>query len=123
MQPSILVVDDSALARTAAIQRLRAQGVGVTALASTQEAACLDLSGFAAALLDIDLGDGWGTDIAERLRQGAPGIPVAFLTAQTPEALLDGARRLGPVFSKNGGVEEAIAWIVEAARAVHPIGT
>jgi DNA-binding response OmpR family regulator len=115
MGSPVLYVDDSALARACAARMLAERGVAVTMLASTEEAAAVDPAGFAAALLDIELGDGLGTDLAARLRVAAPGLPVAFLTAGGPEEALAEAHRIGPVFSKLGGLEDAIGWL--AARA------
>jgi len=117
--PPILFVDDSALARAAATRLFTSRGLAVTALGSSAEAAAIDPNAFSAALLDIELGDGLGTDVAERLRSSAPALPIAFLTAGGPNLALDVAARFGPVFSKGEGVEEAIAWIADAAR---PLG-
>jgi CheY-like chemotaxis protein len=116
--PSILFVDDSALARLATTRLLYARGLSVTALSSNAEACAVDASAFAAALLDIELGDGCGTEVAARLRQRSPELPIAFLTGGGPTPVLDAAQRFGPVFSKTSGVEEAISWIAEAARVL-----
>jgi two-component system, response regulator RegA len=116
--PSILLVDDSALARAATTRLLWARGLTVTALSSHAEATAIDPSAFSAALLDIELGDGFGTEVAERLRQRSPELPIAFLTGGGALPVLDVAHRFGPVFSKTSGVEEAISWIAEAARVL-----
>lgn len=113
---SILFVDDSALARAATIRLLGARGLTVTALSSHAEATAVDASAFSAALLDIELGDGFGTEVAFSLRQRSPLLPIAFLTGGGPRPVLDVAGQFGPVFSKISGVEEAISWIAEAAR-------
>jgi CheY-like chemotaxis protein len=117
--PAILFVDDSTLARVATSRLLCARGLSVTALSSNAEAAAVDASTFAAALLDIELGDGFGTEVAARLRQRSPGLPIAFLTGGGAAPVLDVAQRFGPVFSKTSGVEEAISWIAEAARILN----
>jgi CheY-like chemotaxis protein len=116
--PSILFVDDSALARVAAARLLGSHGLAVTTLSSHAEAAAIDPGAFAVALLDIELGDGFGTEVAERLRRHSPELPIAFLTGGGPRPVLDVAARFGPVFSKLSGVEEAISWVVEAARVI-----
>ena len=119
MKPGpILFVDDSALARAATSRLLGARGLAVTALGSNAEAAFVDPSAFSAALLDIELGDGLGTDVAERLRRDAPALPIAFLTGGGPPTVLDRAACFGPVFSKVSDVEEAVSWIEQAARAL-----
>ena len=107
----VLVVDDSALACAAVSHWLGARGIEVTTAASSAEAAALDPAGFAAALLDLELGDGLGTELARRLRERAPGLPIAFLSASRDPALLAAARREGPVFSKVTGVDDAVRWV------------
>src|SRR4051812_44169622 len=105
MPPCVLFVDDSPLARVSASRMLGERGLRVTALGSHSETLAVDAQSFAAALLDLELGDGLGTDVAARLRLAAPALPIAFLTAGGPPPVLDEARRLGPVFSKTGDVE------------------
>src|SRR5262245_30586407 len=106
MEPGrILFIDDSPVARRTATCLLHARGLSVTALSSCAEAEGVDARAFSAALLDIELGDGLGTDLAERLRQTKPSLPIAFLTAGGPAIALDRARSIGPVFSKSAGVE------------------
>jgi len=112
---AILFVDDSAVARAATVRRLHARGLPVTALGSVSEVDGVDPTRFAAALLDIELGDGYGPDLAARLRLASPALPIAFLTAGPPAAHLEAARAFGPVFEKVAGVEEAIGWVVAAA--------
>jgi hypothetical protein len=43
-------------------------------------------------------------------------MPIAFLSAASSSAVVDVAQTLGPVFSKLGGVDDAISWVAEAAR-------
>jgi CheY-like chemotaxis protein len=111
----ILFVDDSAVARVAVKRRLVALGLEVVTLGAMAEASAIHGGEFAAALLDIELGDGYGPDLAARLREGAPALPIAFLTAGGPAEILDAAARLGPVFSKTSELDEAVRWIADAA--------
>jgi CheY-like chemotaxis protein len=115
MRRSILFVDDSPVVREAARKRLADQGMRVTALASSRETEDVDATRFAAALLDIELGDGFGPDVAARLRRTSPKLPIAFLTGGGPQRLVEAARAIGPVFSKTAGVEDAIGWVLAAA--------
>ena len=112
MPRPILFVDDSALVRAATLRRLVARGLRVTALGSSAEAEAVDATAFSAALLDIDLGDGFGPDVAAHLRREAPGLPIAFLTGGGPPSMVDAARAFGPVFCKTAGVDEAIGWLL-----------
>ncbi len=113
MARSILFVDDSPLAREIAERALGAQGLDVHALGSTSEAEAIDPSQLSAAILDLELGDGSGAELAERLRAIAPDLPIAFLTAAPSSLLVENAARFGPVFSKGNGVDDAMRWAVE----------
>lgn len=110
----VLFVDDSPFVRARTARLLDDHGLRVTALGSLTETREIDAGTFAAALLDLELGDGLGTDLAEQLRLAAPALPIAFLTAGGPPPLVEEARRLGPVFSKARDVDAAIAWVVAA---------
>lgn len=116
MSPVVLFVDDSAVVRSAVSRRLTQLGFAVTVVGSTGEAERVDVVGLAAALLDVELGDGLGTDVARRLRALAPRLPIAFLTASEGRGaavLREEARRFGPVFSKVEEVDDALRWIAE----------
>jgi CheY-like chemotaxis protein len=117
MMAPVLFVDDSAVARARATKLLKEHGLEVTVLGGASEAKNVDPSAFVAALLDLELGDGLGTDIARALRARKPGLPIAFLTSSDESAAKDEARGFGPVFSKSEEVEEAVAWVASQAAA------
>ena len=117
MLPAVLFVDDSPVARATATKLLRELGLDVTALGSTREAEDVDPSAFAAALLDLELGDGLGTELARALRARRPGLPIAFLTSSNAKPALDEAQSFGPVFSKSDEVEAAVQWLASQAAA------
>ncbi len=102
----VLVCDDSPVARAAVEKKLRDRGLDVVSCASAAEAHEAELDGIRCALLDVDLGDGYGTDVAERLRSSAPELPIAFFTSE--EAV---GSDVGPVFRKPAELDAAIAWI------------
>lgn len=70
----------------------------------------LDASAAVAALLDLDLGDGSGIDLAHFLRQASPALPIAFFTAGSDADAISRAKLLGPVFSKPEQLDAAVAW-------------
>lgn len=73
----------------------------------------VDTSVIACALLDFDLGDGDGAEVAEHLRRSAPALPIAFFTStSTPEAQAR-AKLFGPVFVKPDDLEAAVRWVGE----------
>jgi len=113
----VLVVDDSALARVAISRALRARGLEVRAFGSMKELRAVELGGYAAALLDLELDDALGTEIASLLHEHAPTMPIAFLTAGGSADLLAAARAIGPVFFKTTELERAASWIATAARS------
>lgn len=109
---AVLFVDDSPLARAAMKRLLGERGVVVTALGSLREARATNARTFTAALLDLELDDGLGTEVAAELHRASPDLPIAFLTGGGPAAVVEEARRVGPVFSKTAEVEAAVAWVV-----------
>jgi CheY-like chemotaxis protein len=112
----ILVADDSPVARAAVSRRLRGSGREVVEADSAHAASGIDGTTLGCALLDLDLGDGWGPDVADALRTAHAGLPVAFFTSAADEtAALVRARTLGPVFSKPSDLERAVAWVLAAS--------
>ncbi|MDB4996317.1 MAG: hypothetical protein JWM74_3749, partial [Myxococcaceae bacterium] len=63
MRP-LLVVDDSPVALLLVTRRLRAEGVALQQATSVAEARVVDATELAGALLDLELGDGTGVDVA-----------------------------------------------------------
>lgn len=110
----VLVADDSAVARVAVARRLRALGLEVIEEESAAGASARDAMDLACALLDLDLGDGDGTDVAARLREGKGSLPIAFFTSTREAASLTRASRLGPVFAKPEELDAAVAWVRDA---------
>lgn len=111
MASRVLVADDSAVVRVTLARRLRAEGRDVLESDSAAAAITVDGATLACALLDLDLGDGWGTDVAERLRGIRPELPVAFFTSESGGSdVVARARTFGPVFAKPDELDRAIAW-------------
>jgi CheY-like chemotaxis protein len=99
MAPRVLVVDDvNALAQ--AVERLilaihpgatvEVFGSALTAMARSDEAL------FDLAVLDLQLGDGSGVDVARRLRERQPALPIVFVTGAPDSPGASEARALGP---------------------------
>ena len=103
----VLVADDSAVVRLTVARRVRAEGHDVVEADSVRAALAVDTSTVDCALLDLDLGDGLGTEVAEKL--GA--VPFAFFTSEKSGEALDRAKKLGAVFSKPDQLDDAIAWL------------
>jgi DNA-binding response OmpR family regulator len=106
----VLVADDSALVRDILTRRAVHLGFEVVPCDSVLATRKVDAAGLACAMLDLDLGDGRGTDVAAELRASRPGLPIAFFSSGTPEQTA-AARAFGPVFLKPDDLEDAIAWL------------
>ena len=108
----VFVADDSPLVRAAVVRRIRDAGREVVEADSVKTATEVDPSTLACALLDLDLGDGWGTDVAEHLRTNASALPIAFFTSEAGGDRVERARAFGPVFAKPEEIDGAIEWVV-----------
>ena len=119
----VLVADDSAVARFSVCGRLRAAGLDVLEHDSAKAARGADPAVLMCALLDLDLGDGTGVEVAEALhaasRERSPRLPIAFFSGGAPDEIMARARAIGPLFSKPGQLEQAIAWVLACLRATH----
>ena len=112
MSRRVLIADDSAVARVSVARRVRAAGIEVEERDSAAGASSVDTADLACALLDLELGDGFGTDVAERLRQGQGALPIAFFTGTLAPEVLALARTFGPVFAKPDQLDQAIEWVL-----------
>ena len=115
--PIVYIADDSHVVRAALAHRLTAAGLRVHAGGSAADSRSVTVRGFACALLDLDLGDGDGVDVAELLRVHQPDLPVAFFSGGAAATVMSRARAMGPVFRKPDEFEEALAWVLARAGA------
>jgi CheY-like chemotaxis protein len=113
--PTVFVADDSALARLAIVRKVSAAGLAVVEATSAVLDVAVDVAGLSCALVDLDLGDGDGTELAAALRQRSPALPIAFFTGGAPADLLARAAAFGPVFTKPADLDRAVEWISENA--------
>jgi CheY-like chemotaxis protein len=119
---TILIADDSAVARLTLVRRVRARGLSVVEHDSVASTAAVDPQSLACALLDFDLGDGFGIDVAARLRAARHDLPIAFFTSMDLPDVVSKTEAFGPVFSKPEQIDEAVDWAAAQAEAVraHP---
>jgi DNA-binding response OmpR family regulator len=111
MRRRVLIADDSAVARVSVARRVRADGIEVEEQDSAAGASLVDTAELACALLDLELGDGLGTDVAERLRRGQGALPIAFFTTTSSPEAIALARTFGPVFAKPEQLDLAVDWV------------
>jgi CheY-like chemotaxis protein len=116
--PRVLVVDDSTVARRALVKKLDARFDVVEAASKTE--ACAMGAAFACAVLDIELGDGLGIEVARVLRAARPSLPVAFFTSEPGAPAALEASSLGPVFAKPDALTDVAAWVATSAASEGP---
>ena len=114
--PLVYIADDSDVVRRALASRLANEGLVVHSGGSAADSRSVTLRSFACALLDLDLGDGDGVDVAEVLRLHQPALPVAFFSGGAVASVMTRARAIGPVFRKPDELEAAVAWVLGCAR-------
>ena len=116
----LLVEDDPELART--VERVLARYGHATSLAPSIAAAEALTGQFDCGILDIDLPDGNGVELAARLLDSGQLGAVVFFSASTDPDVIAAANELGPFVAKAAGtreLERALAdAISEAARQV-----
>lgn len=109
---TVLVADDSPVARYTLLRELRKQGIEAACVGSAAEALSFERD-VTCAILDLELGDALGTEVAVRLREKRPDVPIAFFTSCSETAF---AETFGPVFSKPTDLAEAVAWVSRTSR-------
>lgn len=93
---TVLVVEDHPVNRIVArgfLDRLGCRSIEATTVAEAMSA--IAAGGFDHALVDLDLPDGPGQEVIDRLRQSLPHCPVAALTAATLDDSPQTRQRLG----------------------------
>jgi CheY-like chemotaxis protein len=118
---TVLLVDDSPVARRLVARRLHAEGFELEEASSLEGARRLGaqtMDTLLGAVLDLELDDGTGVELASWLRAERPSLPIAFFTAADSPQLVERARALGPVFAKVDA-EPLVSWVRGLASA-HP---
>ena len=110
MARKILLADDSLVVRAALEKRLSAAGLDVVAVGSAAEALGLDARSLACAVLDVDLGDGNGLNVAEALVARNAALRVAFFTSG--DAPPPSTRFVASTFDKSKDVDRLVAWVL-----------
>jgi DNA-binding response OmpR family regulator len=114
--PLVLLVDDSPVALQALAVRMSAEGFDVRRESTVAGARLAEPAALACAVVDIELPDGDGVDVAAALRACRSTLPIAFFTSGAAASVLARAREHGPVFAKPD-VAAVVAW---AKSVAHP---
>jgi DNA-binding response OmpR family regulator len=112
--PIVLLVDDSPVALRALAAAMGEAGFDVRRETTAAGAALAEAASLACAVVDIELPDGNGVDVAAALRARRSALPIAFFTGGASPSLLERAREHGPVFAKPD-VAAVVAWAKKAA--------
>ena len=86
-RPTILLVDDDEAFLSVFVQGLRTRGFEVIAARSDEEARSLidDLPRIDVLVTDLNLGDGWGGQLAFAVKARNPDLPVIYISGYTEE--------------------------------------
>jgi two-component system catabolic regulation response regulator CreB len=104
----VLIVEDDPLVARALARTLMRHGMGVDVIASCAEARLLD-GHYDLGIFDIELPDGFGTNLARELVLRATIRGVVFYTGASYQPLLRRAWQLGEVVAKDSGVAPLLA--------------
>ena len=116
----LLVVEDDVTVARALSRTLARRGFSV-ALARSCSAARALAQRFDFAVLDLDLPDGNGVDLARALLDAEKVRSVLFFTGSREPALLGRARALGLVIMKSSGSAEVLVQLTQwVAESVEP---
>ena len=92
---TVLLVDDSPVARRALTQRLTSEGFEIAEASTVAAARKVDVFTLGCVIVDLELPDGDGTDLARHLAEKRPSLPIAFFTQGSAPSLVEGARGRG----------------------------
>lgn len=101
MPVHVLIVDDSKLARIVAGKALASLQPGWTKTEAGSAAQALDLvaeAHFDIALIDFNMTDMDGLELATELRRLRPDMPIAIITANIQDEIIARARAIGAAF-------------------------
>jgi len=118
MSYKILIVDDSKLARMAAVKALNALRPGWTRIeaASAEEAlSAMKTSAPDVALLDFNMPGRDGLDLAAELRRSNPEMPVGVVSANHQQTVVDRALAIGASFLPKPLNEQVLAGFIAVA--------
>jgi CheY-like chemotaxis protein len=118
MATTILIVDDSKLARIViakAVTALQPEWRRVEAGNAEDAVALLKQGGIDLAILDFNMPGENGLELAEQLRAHFPDMPIALATANVQDEIIAGARKVGAAFIAKPVNEESIKGFLSGA--------
>lgn len=125
MSQKVLIVDDSKLARMAAMKALKAVHADWTMVeAANADEAFAHMATAAPdfVLLDFNMPGKDGIAVAAELRQLSPSVRVAVISANHQTEVVDRARATGAVFIPKPLTEKSLRAFLDAAKQERPAG-
>jgi CheY-like chemotaxis protein len=118
MAVTILLVDDSKLARIVAgkaIAKLQPEWQKVEASNAAEALKLLETQAINIALIDFNMPDKDGLQLAEELRATHPDLPIAIITANIQDEIIARARAIGATFVAKPVTSEGLEGFVSGA--------
>ena len=118
MNYTVLVVDDSRLARmvmASAFRRLRPDWELVEATGADEALGAIESSSVDIALIDFNMPGLDGLELAARIRERAPDMPIALVSANLQDEIVSRARDLKAAFIAKPLTDESLAAFLSGA--------
>ena len=118
MSYKILVVDDSRLARmvmASAFRRLRPDWELVEATGADEALGAIESSSVDIALIDFNMPGLDGLELVARIRQSAPEMPIAVVSANLQDEIVARTRELNAAFIAKPLTDESLAAFLSGA--------
>ena len=118
MNYKVLVVDDSRLARmvmASAFRRLRPDWELVEAIGADEALGAIESASVDIALIDFNMPGLDGLELVARIRQSAPEMPIAVVSANLQDEIVARTRELKAAFIPKPLTDEALAAFLSGA--------
>ena len=118
MTVKVLVVDDSKLARIVAgkaIAALQPDWARIEAASADEALAIVDADQIDVAILDFNMPDKDGLELAAEIRASHPSMPIAVITANVQDEIIAKVRSLNATFVPKPVTQEALSGFISGA--------
>jgi CheY-like chemotaxis protein len=118
MHYKVLVVDDSRLARmvmASAFRRIHPDWALIEAAGADEALAAIGSAGIDIALVDFNMPGLDGLELVARIRESAPTMPIAIVSANLQEEIVARARELKAAFIAKPLTDEALGAFLSGA--------
>ena len=118
MQHKVLIVDDSKLARmvmASALRRIQPDWDLTEATNADEALGAISAGSIEIALVDFNMPGTDGLDLVARIRQSHPTMPVALVSANVQDEIIDRARELNAAFVAKPLTDETLGAFLSGA--------